>query len=364
MEFLRRFKRQLLVAHVSEIPVRIDYRWFIVLVVMSLITAGSIQSLTGDGLMSLVLGLAATLVLFASIFLHELAHVYAARRENVEVLEIVLYPFGGLARLRHEPESLRSEFRIAVAGPAASFLIALFFLGTLAISNALGTDIFSYLALTLCLLNFLLAVFNLFPGYPLDGGRVLRAFLWKRGTDLNEATILAGRAGQMIAVVLIAFGTFIALLRADFFTGGWTILVGLFLYDSAREIIGEVRRLDYQTVESAMRTPVSVMPETDVRHFVDRILSLHRRPIFPVAQDRQLYGMLVLKDLKKLPREDWRTTKIRQVMRPITTDYFVETDVSMTEANRLMNENGIGALGVIDAQGNLVGFLHGEKTGR
>ncbi len=364
MKFFQFFKRKLLIAHVAGIPVRIDYRWFVVLFVMSPVTASRIQSLTADVLLSLAFGLAATLIFFASIFLHELAHAYAARWENVEVSEIVLHPFGGLARLRREPETPRTEFRIAVAGPAASFLVALFFLGTLAISNAFGTDIFSYLALTLCLLNFLLAVFNMFPGYPLDGGRVLRAYLWKRGADLNEATILTGRAGQMIAAALIIFGLVISFARADFFIGFWTILVGLFLYDSAKGIIKEVSSAERQTVESAMRLPVSVLPETDVMHFVDRVLPLHRRTIFPVAENRQLYGMLILDDVRKLPREDWRATKIRQIMRPITTEYFIETDASMAEANALMNDNGINALGVIDAQGNLVGFLHGKKIKR
>lgn len=364
MKFLQFFKRKLLLTHISEIPVRIDYRWFVVLALMSCVTAGGINSLTGNVLTSLAFGLAATLIFFASIFLHELAHAYAARWEGVDVLEIVLHPFGGLARLRHEPPTPRAEFRIAIAGPAASFLIALFFLGTLAISNSLGTDIFSYLALTLCLLNFLLAVFNMFPGYPLDGGRVLRAYLWRRGTDLNEATVLTGKCGQIIAAVLIFFGLFIALVRADFFTGFWTILVGLFLYDSAKGIIKEVRSLQNQTVENVMRLPISVLPETGVMDFIDRILPLHRRTIFPVAQNRQLYGILVLEDLKKLPREDWRETKIKQIMRPITIDYFIENDAPLSEANALMSENGINALGVVDEQGNLVGFLSGKKVKR
>ncbi len=364
MRFLQFFKRKLLLVRVSGIPVRIDYRWFIVLPVLSLITAVGIQSLTKDGLMSLLFGFAATLVFFASIFLHELAHAYAARWENVEVVEIILHPFGGLARLRHEPPTPRAEFRIAVAGPVASFLIALVFFGLLAISNTIGTDIFSYLAFVLCLMNFLLAVFNMFPGYPLDGGRVLRAYLWKRGTDLNEATILSGKCGQIIAVALIVFGLFIALIRADFLSGFWTILVGLFLYDAAKGIIKETHSLEKRTVESAMRLPVSVMPETDIQHFVDRILSLHRQTIFPVAKNRQLYGMLILEDLKNLPREEWRTTKAQEIMRPITPDYFIETDALIAEANALMTENGINALGVIDEQGNLVGFLHGKKIKR
>jgi CBS domain-containing protein len=106
-----------------------------------------------------------------------------------------------------------------------------------------------------------------------------------------------------------------------------------------------------------MQLPVSVEPEATVMQFVDTILPVHRRSIFLVAKDRQLYGILMLKDLKKLPREDWRKTLVQSVMRPITADYFVENDTYLTDANTLMRENGIGALGIIDKKGYLVGFL-------
>jgi CBS domain-containing protein len=281
--------------------------------------------------------------------------------EKMQVLEIVLHPFGGLTRFRHAPETPRAEFRVAIAGPAASFLLAILFLLLMAAFNSLGADIIARLLFTLCLLNFLLAVFNMFPGYPLDGGRVLRAYLWRRGTDLNEATILTGRCGQLIAAVFIAFGIGVALIQSDFFTGFWTILVGLFLYDAAKGIILEVRNSEQKIVEEVMQLPISVTPEMDVLHFVDHILSLHRRTVFPVARNKQLYGILSLEDLKKLPREDWSKTKIQTVMRPITPDYFVENNTPLTEARELMHENGIGAVGVIDAQGNLVGFLQSRK---
>ena len=166
----------------------------------------------------------------------------------------------------------------------------------------------------------------MFPGYPLDGGRVLRSFLWKRGTDLNEATILTGRFGQIIAVVMIVFGIFIALVQGEFFMGFWTILVGFFLYDSAKGIIKQVNDLEKLIVEDVMNLPISVEPEMSVQQFVDHILPVHRQTVFPVAKDRQLYGILVLEDLKNLPREDWHETEFKKVMRPITTEYFVETD--------------------------------------
>jgi len=361
MEFLRLFKRQLTIAHVSGIPVRVDYRWFFVLALMTWITASGIQSLTESVLTSIIFGLVTTLVFFASILVHEFAHAAVARMESVSVVEIVLHPFGGLTRFRHAPDTARAEFRIAIAGPGASFLLAIVFLGLMAAFNSFGVEVIARLLFTLCLWNFLLAVFNMFPGYPLDGGRVLRAYLWRRGTDLNEATVLTGRCGQIIAAVFVVFGIVVALAQGDFFTGSWSVMIGLLLYDAAKSIVVEVRNSERKTIEDVMQLPVSVAPETDVLHFVDRILALHRRTVFPVAKDRQLYGILSLEDLKQLPREDWAKTKIQTVMRPITPDYFVETDTPLTEARELMRENGIGALGVIDAQGNLVGFLQSGK---
>ncbi len=362
MNFFEFFKRQITIAHVSSIPVRADYRWFFVLAVISIITASSIDSLTGNFLTSLIFGVLTTLIFFASIFLHEYAHAFAARLEGIQPIEIVLHPFGGLTRLRHEPETPRAEFRIAIAGPVASFLLALLFAGLMAAFNALGATVIAPLFFTLFLLNFLLAVFNLFPGYPLDGGRVLRAYLWRRGRDLNEATVLTGRFGQIIGVVLIVFGVFTALVRADVFTGFWAFLVGAFLFDAARSIIRQVGEQEKILVQDVMTLPIVVAPETDVQHFVDHVLPLYRQKFFPVARNRQLYGILALEDLKNLPRGDWRTTSVQSVMRSITPDFFVESDAPLLEAKQLMQSNGIGALGVIDGKGNLVGFLQGKKV--
>lgn len=360
------FKRQLLIGRVFAIPVRIDYRWFFVLALMTVLTATSpeLVALVENNFAKFALGLTTTLVFFASIFFHELAHAVAARFEGVEVAEIVLHPFGGLARLRREPDNPRTEFRIAIAGPVGSFLMAILFLVLMVASNSVGTRVLTPLLFLLFFWNLLLAVFNLFPGYPLDGGRVLRAFLWKRGKDLNEATVLTGRAGQIIALALAAFGLFIALVRGDFFTGLWTVLVGLFLYDAAAGIVKQIGDSEAARVAEVMSPPVPIAPDENVQHFIDHILPLHRQIVFPVAKDRHFFGVLMLEDLKKLPREHWRETKIQDVMRPIETDYFIEADALVSEAKIRLRENDIGALGVIDADGNLVGFLQRGKLRR
>lgn len=361
MQIIEFFKRQLLIAHVFGIPVRIDYRWFPVLIVISFLTAKNVPS---DNLFfNFALGFVATLIFFFTIFLHELAHAVAARFEQVEVIEIVLHPFGGLARLKREPDNPRTEFRIAIAGPVASFLIALVFLILTSASNSIGTNLITPLFFLLFFWNILLAVFNLFPGYPLDGGRILRAFLWKRGKDLNEATILTGRAGQIIAIALAFFGLYTTLVGGDI-TGLWIVLVGFFLYDAANGIIKQTNATEKITVAEAMSPPVSLAPDATVQYFIDHILPLYRQTIFPVAKDRNLYGMLSLEDLKSVSRSVWNEKKIQDVMRPITADYFIEADALLSDAKISMNDNGIGALGVVDGQGLLVGFLQRGRTRR
>src|SRR4029078_1511878 len=130
--------------------------------------------------------LVTTILFFGSGLVHELAHAVVARLEGVQVLEIVLHPFGGLARLRHEPETPRAEFRIAAAGPAASFVLALLFAVLMALASSADALSFSRPLKLLAVFNFLICVFNLFPGYPLDGGRLRRAYLWRSRRDINS----------------------------------------------------------------------------------------------------------------------------------------------------------------------------------
>jgi Zn-dependent protease/CBS domain-containing protein len=364
--FLEFFKRQLLVTHIYGIPVRVDYRWFIVLILMAWLTAGNIpDSLIKNEIAKYALGLITILIFFFSIFLHELAHAFVARREGVDVLEILLHPFGGFAKLRREPDTPRAEFRIAIAGPGASFLIAVIFLLLMTLSNSLETNILTPLFFVLFLLNLLLAIFNLFPGYPLDGGRVLRAFLWQRGKDLNEATSLTGKFGQIISLALIIFGLYMILVNADLFTGFWTILVGVFLFDAAAGIIRQVNSFENLLVENIMELPISIEPGTSVMEFVDNVLPLHRQTVFPVAKDHQLYGFVLLRDIKKrLPRKDWRKAIIQNVMRKVEADCFVETDTSVVVAKELMRVNGIGVLGVLNKKGEFVGFIQRGRIRR
>jgi CBS domain-containing protein len=135
------------------------------------------------------------------------------------------------------------------------------------------------------------------------------------------------------------------------------VLVGLFLFDAASSVVRHARSMRQATVADAMSAPISIEPDVLISHFVDTILPLHRRTSFPVARGRQLHGILALEDLKTLPRERWRVTRARDVMRPVDATLFVESSVTMERADEIMQRNGIGSVAIVDHAGQLVGFL-------
>jgi Zn-dependent protease/CBS domain-containing protein len=302
-----------------------------------------------------VAGVLTTFALFLSIFGHELSHALLARAEGIESDEIVLHPFGGLTRLRREPDNPRAEFRIAIAGPSASFMIGVVALAGFYVSRLAGFDALGAALSIVGFWNFTIAASNLLPGYPLDGGRVLRAFLWKRTGQLDDATRVAGLGGQLIGGALVVFGVWFYLRVHDPFMGLWLVVVGLFLFDAARSVTRRRRQL--RTAGDAMAAPVTVEPDSTVGHFVDHVLTLHRQEAFAVARGGRLHGILTLRDLKALPRERWHQTRVREVMRPVSDELFVGPSAPLARAERLLNENGAGALAVVDDGGQLVGLL-------
>ncbi|HEY3102480.1 MAG TPA: site-2 protease family protein [Pyrinomonadaceae bacterium] len=366
------FKRQILVARVFGIPVRIDYRWFVVFAMSVALIAANVRKHPlqlgrlwlppmGD-FTAWTLGIVTTFALFLSVFGHELSHALMGRTEGIEIDEIVLHPFGGLARLRTQPESPRAEFRIAVAGPAASFIFSLIAFGGMWIAARLEINFALALFFFVGAGNLLLAVFNLFPGYPLDGGRVLRAIVWKRSGNIRDATRIAGYCGQLMALVLIAFGIYmiVAPTFRAYFMGLWSVMVGVFLLSAATNVVKSAR--EPATVRDAMSVPVALEPELPINRFIDEVLPLHRHETFPVAHHGRLLGILSLEDLKELPREQWGARKARDVMRPVNSSTFLKASATMASARELMQRNGLGAVAVIDELGNLIGFLRKSKS--
>src|SRR5438046_1333781 len=344
------FKKRITVARVYGIPVRIDYRWFGVFALSVWLIAsnldrgglwiGQVRLPPVNVPTAWLLGILTTLGLFLSVFGHELSHALMGRAEGIDIEEIVLHPFGGLARLRTQPQNPKAEFRIAVAGPAASFIFSVIAFAGMMLTATLrfnfGTAFFFFIGAG----NLLLAIFNLFPGYPLDGGRVLRAIIWKRSGNIRDATRIAGFCGQLMSLVLIAFGIYMALaptFRA-YFMGLWSVLVGVFLLGAATNVVRSTR--DSATVAQAMSPPISLEPDLPINRLVDEILPLHRHVSFPVATNRRLLGILSLEDLKKIPREKWRGLRTRDVMRSVNSRHFVPENATIESVNDLIEHNG------------------------
>ncbi|MEK7833645.1 MAG: M50 family metallopeptidase, partial [Acidobacteriota bacterium] len=335
---------------------------------------------------NLLLVIGITALFFGSVLGHELAHALVARLEGIRIYDIQLHIFGGWARLVGEPKTAMIEFRIAVAGPVASFLLAFFFWlclftvqqfssGTL-MARAIAAGFF-YLAAA----NLLLAMFNLLPGLPLDGGRALRAYLWHRSGDILSATRTMTRMGVGIAYMLMSYGLFLVgygmfrgTLWQDFVIAIWLFVVGIFLKTAAQSDYRNRQRKAEQaspaqreaviepgTVGEVMNAPaVSIAPGLRVSEFVDRVLPKNRLTIFAVAHEGRLHGVLSLARLRELPRERWEQTIIRDVMLPISDELFVPIRAYIEHAQRKLKTNEIGFLAVIDQDGFLVGYLNGS----
>jgi CBS domain-containing protein len=175
---------------------------------------------------------------------------------------------------------------------------------------------------------------------------------------LNEATLTTGRYGQIIGAALIVFGLVSLLMSsAGSFSGLWTIIVGVFLFDAARGIMRDINDFENMSVAEAMQIPVAVLPTDTVQKIVDHVLPAHRRIALPVTVEKKLHGVLVLEDIRSLPPENWRKTTAGDVMRPVATDHFVDSRMLLSEAKTLLRDNGIGALAVVNGNGDVVGYL-------
>jgi Zn-dependent protease len=354
------------IGRVFGIPIRAHYSWLPVIPLYVWAIADSLLPRQAPGLRPLEywsLGLLTTLLLFASVLAHELAHALMARAEGLGTGEITLYMFGGLASLNGQPAQPSSEFKIAIVGPAASFSIAmisflivdLFIQGTP--HRAIG-QVFRHLGLV----NLFLAGFNILPGLPLDGGRVFRALMWKLNKNFRAATQMAVRSGLMIALALVIYGMVAFLTVADYgITGLWSLAVGLMIALMLGTTEGRnfgpwrVRR---GTVEDVMnRDVVQVPPTMKVSDFINKVLSNNHHTSFPVVDNRRLHGLLLLDELRRVPEDQWPQLLTRDVMRPVNDAMFMNIATPLAQAQSLLKTNGLGRAIVLDANGFIVGYV-------
>lgn len=361
--------KQIEIFKIARIPIRIDYSWFVIFLIYTWTLSSFYLPAVAPGMHRLVciaLGALTTLLFFVSVLGHELAHSFIARSENIGVQGITLYIFGGLSHLEREPRTPLSEFKIAIAGPGASFFISVVFYG-------LAEMLFRFTDLAgmpnalrhLGTVNLLLALFNLLPGFPMDGGRVLRSIIWHRQQSFEKATVASIRAGGTIAVSLICVGVVTLLMQRDWLTGVWSVVTGLMLMRILNSIRPQILQSFQQSRVKARRTVQEVMaqdittvkPEMTVSEFVEKVVPQRDYRAFPVVEGRRLHGILSIDDIEQLPHERRAATAVRELMRPVMSEHFVERDLPIEEAARRLAVNGFGHAAVIDSDGFVVGYL-------
>jgi Zn-dependent protease/CBS domain-containing protein len=306
------------------------------------------------------LGVVAALLLFGSVLVHELSHAILARRAGIPVPRIRLFLFGGVSEMAAEPRDPASEFRIAVAGPLTSLLLAGLFrlIALTPLPGFLpgGAQTVGYLAA----INLALAIFNLLPGFPLDGGRILRAWLWSRRGDLVSATRTAGRAGSIVGYVLMGIGL-VNLINGALLGGLWLILIGMFLNQAAASSYQTVLLKDLLTgvsVRELMTSRVIAVPDhASLDELVQEYFYKLPHGTFPVTDTGgRLAGMISLQQTKSVPREEWVRVPVRQVMTPVSELRPLRPDEDCVAALERMVREDLGRLPVADG-GLLVGIL-------
>lgn len=301
------------------------------------------------------------LTFFASILLHELAHSLMAKREGLPVKSITLFIFGGVSALGSEPETPGQEFRVAIVGPLVSFILAGAFgiAALVAHLSDVGGSPPAAVALYLAIVNGAVGVFNMLPGYPLDGGRVLRAVLWARGRNLLTATRRASLAGTFIAFGLIAFGVF-SILTGNFIGGTWFIVIGWFLRNVSEASYQQL--LFRNTLEGTKvgqlinRSFNAASPDMNLNTLVQEYMLARSQRSVPIVVGVELLGLVTMRDLKRVPRDEWETTSVFRAMTPREKLHQVDAREEITLALEIMAKENVNQLPVLEF-GRFVGFV-------
>lgn len=302
-------------------------------------------------------GLLAAFLLFVSVLLHELSHAFVAMAHGLSVRGITLHVFGGVSHLEDEPPSPRAEFLIAMMGPVTSFAIAAVLWAINAsglVQPAWAQAVVSYLVLV----NVAVGIFNLVPGFPLDGGRILRAALWKWKGALGQATYMASRVGVGFAFALMALG-FLQILNGSVIGGFWFILIGMFLRGAADASYSQMalrEALVRVPVRDIMARQVVTVPlEATVAQLADAFWS-HHVTSFPVVDGGTVRGIASVQQVHGVPAEQRMERRVSELMRPLADDLVIGPDDSVFDALGKASRNKVGRLAVLK-DSRLVGYL-------
>ena len=375
-------RNEIRIGRISGISIYLDWSWIFIFLLVTFGLAGGVLFVwhpDWNPWLTWAVAVAASLLLFASVLLHELAHSLVAKARGLPVRKITLFLFGGASNIEREPDSPKTEFLMALIGPGVSIALGVVFLlagglmaGATGETMASPVETFSRLSPLSTLLlwlgpvNIFIGLFNLIPAFPLDGGRILRAVLWAMTKNLRKATRWAAGMGQLIGWLFIiaglglAFGASVLLFAPGVINGVWLAFIGWFIIDAANQSYRQTvvqDLLDDVPVTLLMRKDVPVAPpDLPVSALIYDFIMKTGESAFPVVEGDRIVGMVSLEDVRKVPREAWDTTTVSQIMTRAEQLTAVTPQENAGEALNRLERRNVRQVPVIQ-DGRLVGLL-------
>lgn len=354
------------VGSILGIPLYLHSSWFIIfaLITFSLAEQFQTQHPGWTAPQYWILGIAVSVLFFASVVFHELGHSVIALRYKIPVVSITLFIIGGLAQIGREPDSAKQEFNIAIAGPIASFILGFGFLGAMEILPDGG--LFSAAAAWLSWINFALGAFNLIPGFPMDGGRILRAIVWWAKRDYTIATRIASRSGQALAYAMIILGLWavigggqVAQFLGGWVGGLWLAFIGWFLLSAAQESYLHVairNTLAGLRAGDIMSPDVPTVPrDISIDDYIHEVLRTGRR-CHVVTGNGMAVGLVTLHRVQMFPRDEWNNTSIQAAMVPQNSIHWVSPSEPVMGVLERMQTEDVNQMPVLE-EGRIIGMI-------
>jgi Zn-dependent protease/CBS domain-containing protein len=354
------------IGKIGGISIEVNASWLIIFALLTVSLAVSILPSMAKGYSVgayWIVGIIGSLLFFVSVLLHELGHSMVARSRGLPVSSITLFVFGGVSNLQQEPHSAGEEFVVAVIGPIISLVLGVI---SWALGEAIGPShsLIGAMLVYLGTTNVLLGVFNLIPGFPLDGGRVLRSILWRVTGDLRTATRWATRIGQAIAYLLILFGL-LQFFAGNLLGGIWIGFIGWFLLSAAqtanRQVMLETMLRGVRVGDVMAPPPFPISADASLQQLVDGYIFPYGMRTVPVTDGDQFAGLVTLQEVRTVPREQWPVTRVGQVMVPAAKLQTVEPGRNLSDALHDMAAHDVGQVPVV-SNAHLVGMLSRDRV--
>ncbi|MCT7964183.1 site-2 protease family protein [Laspinema sp. D1] len=351
------------IGNLFGIPFYVNPSWFLVLALVTFSYGGALASqFPAMGLIfPWILGLVAALLLFASVLAHELGHSFVAIRQGIEVKSITLFLFGGLASLERESKTPGEAFWVAIAGPAVSLLLFALF-SAVALTTPVTGPVAAILGL-LASINLMLALFNLIPGLPLDGGNILKSLVWKITGNPYKGVIFAGRVGQALGWIAVLLGG-LSILGISNIGSFWTLLIGFFLIQNAGTAAQSASIQDtlshYTAADAVNPNSPIVSAELSLREFANEYIigsKTQWRKFLVTDEAGYLIGSIAVDDLKLISTSDWPNTQVKELMKTVESTTTIKSNVTLLEAIAILEDRELSELPVINDNGLLVGLL-------